>query len=1040
MSDKKKHPFKSFKQKTARLFPRFRKVRKLTKITEEPSLDGSCVQSTVHPFQGETTSEPFVLFKSEVAANIEEYQELKFADDADSEYSEIGGGKYGHATLEELNSTCVGDEGNDLPFPLTPVSRHYELGESKSGSIDSGIDCVLSPTLGNDTSKASLSQETGVKRDAEISASLTTLLEKQELKLSRSQNCEKNRTCSTLSQEDSVKDHEVPDSEISKSSNREFHYNAASESVASSKARESNETTNKHDNTYEEIMVDELVDNSSKSENSSSKSLLNYRPVKDSILLHSPHLLVSPIPRLREYKSTINLESAKTCPVPWELQVNENSAFERTKPTYRSVRNSVKEVCETFQDKEKNFKYSGAVQYGIKDKSHELSDYKNCHETNTVSNKKNDVNLKILQTVNKPHYDVDVSSSLDDSDSSLSSLENIVCCYSSDDSLHLGRVSESESRKQSHSQEDRSRHMFEKQDDSSNERIYAGSIHGCDEPFGLSWNQYMTKPQKSVTKHKDKAENSCLQSENVCRNKSLKRSTNVSDLHGESVTMASSSTASASYRENICKKSRCKSTYHTENAHFSKQGEKTDECHTLNVKETSDFSRRNSHSHQKHALPVWYKQQTSLDDAFLENDMKVDKWKRNSRLYSSLNSSFSDFKGKDHKRKVLDLHNLSVDERGHSKAIQNYYDSFPSAENHEESFPGEQNIPCPDQFRLSTTIRANPMKCNQSNSKVHHYDEFSSRHNQCQNHQAFWIEKKVGMEFSPAKRVLHKNKNMSEKDLCQQILNLYVMDDCQSDSASDLPGQDPVSPPSALDHIYEELLTVDHSRSLQQLDDSLLQYGTYVAPRLQQESNTIDPNHEVYTAEAVKRRLQHGINQGVCKPRPVSTPSGPVEYRIPAKPRPLSTPTEPGEDIMKQMINWQQPSSVPHEKTCSRGLDHQKLDGQENFFEEQFDKLTKFHTVRNGRRMVRYLTLEEAQSIITHFPPPKDPSRISWNEKLVEWDYHHHTPRQTPIKTKPILSQKNTSFPNSDDIPSPIILTKLRRSKSLSRRYKNWPW
>jgi len=39
-----------------------------------------------------------------------------------------------------------------------------------------------------------------------------------------------------------------------------------------------------------------------------------------------------------------------------------------------------------------------------------------------------------------------------------------------------------------------------------------------------------------------------------------------------------------------------------------------------------------------------------------------------------------------------------------------------------------------------------------------------------------WMDSHVGQVFSPAKRALHKNRGVSESDLCKEILNLYVSD------------------------------------------------------------------------------------------------------------------------------------------------------------------------------------------------------------------------------------------------------------------------
>ncbi|KAH3715170.1 hypothetical protein DPMN_057876 [Dreissena polymorpha] len=108
--------------------------------------------------------------------------------------------------------------------------------------------------------------------------------------------------------------------------------------------------------------------------------------------------------------------------------------------------------------------------------------------------------------------------------------------------------------------------------------------------------------------------------------------------------------------------------------------------------------------------------------------------------------------------------------------------------------------------------------------------------------------------------------------------------------------------------------------------------------------------------------------------------------------------------------------------------------------EQSFDRLTMLHTARNGKRRVRCLTLDESQSAVKDFPPPKEASRVSWGQTISEMDLYRHTPRKTPVKTRPILNQKENLYPYEDDTPSPIVLTKMRKQKSLSKRFKNWPW
>lgn len=111
-----------------------------------------------------------------------------------------------------------------------------------------------------------------------------------------------------------------------------------------------------------------------------------------------------------------------------------------------------------------------------------------------------------------------------------------------------------------------------------------------------------------------------------------------------------------------------------------------------------------------------------------------------------------------------------------------------------------------------------------------------------------------------------------------------------------------------------------------------------------------------------------------------------------------------------------------------------------NLNERSFDRLTMLHTVHNGQRKVRCLSMDESQNVVKYYPPPKEASRVSWGQTISEMDLYRHTPRKTPVKTRPILNQKENSYPFEDDTPSPIVLTKMRKPKSLAKRYKNWPW
>nr|XP_022303193.1 uncharacterized protein LOC111110850 [Crassostrea virginica] len=108
--------------------------------------------------------------------------------------------------------------------------------------------------------------------------------------------------------------------------------------------------------------------------------------------------------------------------------------------------------------------------------------------------------------------------------------------------------------------------------------------------------------------------------------------------------------------------------------------------------------------------------------------------------------------------------------------------------------------------------------------------------------------------------------------------------------------------------------------------------------------------------------------------------------------------------------------------------------------EHEVDTITKLHTICNGQRIVQYLNMSEMPMV--HFPPPKRASRIIWNPELEDDSLNPHSPRRTPIKTRSALRQrpKDFTFPFVEDKPSPIVITRVRRSKSMSRASREWPW
>lgn len=112
--------------------------------------------------------------------------------------------------------------------------------------------------------------------------------------------------------------------------------------------------------------------------------------------------------------------------------------------------------------------------------------------------------------------------------------------------------------------------------------------------------------------------------------------------------------------------------------------------------------------------------------------------------------------------------------------------------------------------------------------------------------------------------------------------------------------------------------------------------------------------------------------------------------------------------------------------------------------EEEIDTITKIHTICNGQRTVQYLDLNDIPVNFKHYPPPKRASKVVWNNDLCCDEAIHHTPPRVrlPVQTKPILQQKPKDFtyPYQEDQPSPIVITKVRRSKSMPRKSREWPW
>ena len=140
----------------------------------------------------------------------------------------------------------------------------------------------------------------------------------------------------------------------------------------------------------------------------------------------------------------------------------------------------------------------------------------------------------------------------------------------------------------------------------------------------------------------------------------------------------------------------------------------------------------------------------------------------------------------------------------------------------------------------------------------------------------FWMDKHVGQVFSPAKIVLHKNRDISETDLCRNILDSYISDADESSLEPEFESSFANSFNSSMNGSMSFNTSLNMSNTFNSSlntssimepgsndEDSVLQYGTYVAPRRpKKETNVDDFSTTVvsscYTAEAKTRKLQGG--------------------------------------------------------------------------------------------------------------------------------------------------------------------------------------
>lgn len=205
------------------------------------------------------------------------------------------------------------------------------------------------------------------------------------------------------------------------------------------------------------------------------------------------------------------------------------------------------------------------------------------------------------------------------------------------------------------------------------------------------------------------------------------------------------------------------------------------------------------------------------------------------------------------------LHSASLNDsyvrRANNFERNNFRRSYSSCDNANQSFTRcsrlyssfheSSNSPCPSPLDLSI----NKAKKCQGKSVLN--KSFPLNEKSCK-----WLDKHVGQVLSPAKRVLQKNRGVSESDLCKEILNLYVSD--ADESGFEVLDCDSSRNLSSVSQTDLENSTVDDEGSG---SDSSLKYGTYVAPRHATRETNVDDFTTTtvwtcYTGEAKTRKLQ----------------------------------------------------------------------------------------------------------------------------------------------------------------------------------------
>ncbi|XP_033762275.1 dentin sialophosphoprotein-like isoform X2 [Pecten maximus] len=298
---------------------------------------------------------------------------------------------------------------------------------------------------------------------------------------------------------------------------------------------------------------------------------------------------------------------------------------------------------------------------------------------------------------------------------------------------------------------------------------------------------------------------------------------------------------------------------------------------------------------------------------------------------------------------------------------------------------------------------------------------------------AFWVENATydstcGSEDGSPSSLLKDKKSVSEMDLCNQIIDIYFGEDSDSSLSS-----------SCLETSLDQ--------------DSSLSFGTDENaspdefPTVLTSPQTIETNVDDYsvatfvsepyqTSEARMRKIRNADNE----PRVQLDQT--VRKADTQNKKPEKLPVE--KPVLKEKFqNVNTPKKSEKKKTTrtpsvSRVFSNSRPPSL--LSEQEVDTITKLHTICNSQRKVSYLDISKAEMVIKHYPPPKHASRISWCDQLANDDLNHHTPTTSPAR-RSILHQRPQSFifPYVEDEPSPIVITRLRRIKSSSRR-KEWPW